>query len=1028
MAIKLTNGVELRTPSAAFMNVATRKLFISFRVRAASGQGASINGAMLFSRVNTSTFQFKIENTTSDAFRVRCQSRPSGGSGNAWVWLPCDLVNHIVLVYDADDPTAQGTYANSVFYPNDATQSGNIGPTANALLMGTGNGGEIEIEDVIVGRGVIPTMAQVHALGGASSPAEAAALLALSGVPDATITRWTLRGTPESAAATGADAGTADANDGNRFSLHAGNNVYYAEDMPYGDVTIFGQPTVMSSGKAIEIPIVLDVEGVNVHATVASVTPDVSGTFKINGGSPITPDHIVGTTGDHDALFCVLPDGTAVGPDDVVTWNAPAGWIRTTFGGTPEVADALVRNRVGQSMFDLPEGTTPLRVGCNFTIPGPAYYAPHQLVKNRAKHMQMNISAAARRDDGTFKGPASGLRVEQTATGTRVDKVGYPLRLGHRLLAWTDHGESTDNADLPCNWTLASSAPRPKVTLLSEFNVDEPQPDGSVRKARLYDVALDVRPVELTAAIDDAATTIPLDSVWTHGLSGEDFHLVLELDGETIVATSSAIDGSNPRLLNCKRGVKGTAKSHSLGAAGSLRATQLGGVISLNLSGTAGKINYSDLMYLGPGDWEPGPGGAIPSPIPNPGPLELSHEFETQAAEGLGVVRFMDTTGTQRYDFAVVEPEQIHDVDEATWNDDKNPGQAVFDSVRQFTPGEGKWCYLRIAFPGTQTYPVTLDAPLSAVAAGTKETISATGSESNPIMVGTRLLNGSERIRVISGSGSTWTVERGAELTTPESRSAGSIDAGWRLPIATGGGSGASFEIVTAEPHSLVTGTKYAGQKSNAPMSLWQGELTDDIDGSTTTLPVAFDSEAWDWLAPGLTVAFGGETAIIASVNESTGEIEVDKRTNGQPRLTGVKVNTRCVGVLCESSDASTRYWQPVLDFAYNLRVTGPNSFALGRSVKEGTTENVVVPGQSLAGITYVNAGVAAETFPYEVTAAAANHAGGWLWFNIPGFATDAHVVEAARRIRNTLNPGRKVVVELANEIWNNKFQPSSSY
>src|SRR5690606_19378053 len=96
---------------------------------------------------------------------------------------------------------------------------------------------------------------------------------------------------------------------------------------------------------------------------------------------------------------------------------------------------------------------------------------------------------------------------------------------------------------------------------------------------------------------------------------------------------------------------------------GTLGDTQWGSVPALVLTGTAGKVNYSDLTILGPDDWELPPEGE-PLPDIRVDNLDLSAEFKRWSANGLGILRFMGSTPVGH---VVVEPEHIHDPTDAMW-------------------------------------------------------------------------------------------------------------------------------------------------------------------------------------------------------------------------------------------------------------------------------------------------------------------------------------------------------------------------
>jgi len=1058
MAIRLRDN-KLETPATSVFNGA-RKFFVSCRLRIASTSDPKSGGSII-SRSSTSTFTIDVQGGWMfDGKRMGYIRMAVPGWTAIEVRYIIGMPNHIVLVYDADDPAVQGCFVNGLFKATTTPTSIPV-PNANAgIRLQAGTTGDYAVEELVIGKGVIPTAAQRRRLGNLTADHDDSGIIAeLLAAPGASVHRWTLRGEEGAPAGGPGDPGvTASGSSSLKFNVLTGTATY-ADNLHPATPVFFGQPTIMSSGRAVDIPLFVETDVGLVPAAAVSRQTDLKPTFRVNGGPPIEAEYVLGSEENYDAMLCLLPPGTVIGPDDVVTWSAPDSWVATTSGASSEIVDAPCRNRVGKTSFDNPEETPPMRVGFNITQPGPTYYTQYQFQANRA--LQMNHGNAGgdlskrRWPDGTLNTPSGGILFASVGT---VDKTGYPTQLGRWYLAWTDHGPKGENGEKPCEFSIGGGGYNPKVVKVAGMDRDEVLPDGAVRKVRVYEFSRHREPVTLTANIDASATTIPISGFGAIGSPSTAFDIVLELDGETITASGRT---TNPnQLTNCVRGVKGTAQAHASGATGFLSVTQWGGTPTMTLTGTAGKVHYSDLLLLCPEDWTQ-PAEGEPTPLLYGDPLDFSAEFQRWTSKGAGVLRAMDSTPVGDL---VLEPEHVRDPNDAMWSLWQDTTKAVITSVRQFTGGAGKWVYLRHPAPNAQTYKVNLLAPLEAVPAGTKQTIEVEGVESAPVMFGTRLLDGGETIRVISGAGTTWLVERGAGLTTPVAHAAGPIDAGWRFPLAQvvapppegggedeeeeggpghgdgeeepppqGAGEAIHFEFVTTEPHSISTARGYSTVNEASRtldvniQSRRTGTLTADITAEDLTLHVNFAEEDWPWIAPGMQFLIGNEVMRVASVNRAAGTVEIEvpedpkkpPRTNAAPRAAGTTITTRSNGLLCESADGRARAWQGVIDYAYQLCVTGPNSFYVNRAPQTWTNCTRVVPGQQLDNLIY-RVNLPSRAYPYELLTKAAEHCGAWLIANVPGYATDDYAIAEARRLLASSKPGKtKFLIELANEIWN---------
>lgn len=1038
MAIYLADGALLRTPNVGMFGGAT-KLFVSFRFRRDPGNPVGAGGTLI-SRQYSDAFSLVLQGNTESDGAASVRGHASGQSGDSAVTVvrvPVDGVQHLALVHDVGDPQSQGIYVNGGLIGSSSKASTPIASTSRGFELKAWQAGGFWLEDLVIGVGVVPTPERIGGLA-AGDPAVIAALQA----EGTDLLWWPLKG---EAGAPAGGPGDPDATSlGSRtlaFSIVDPGTAVYDEPLAYAPLTRFGEPTVMASGRFVEVPVLLRDGGEEelVPAKVLRLAPGLSPTFRINGGPPIGVETLVGAEGSHRALGAegghqalgfLLEGGARVEPGDVVTWSAPMGMVVTMGGGSVAVVDAPCRNRVGRTSHDQPGGPASLRLGVNLTAPGPSYYPSYRLSRNLRAAWAVGrnrLNGDRYREDGTRKDPLNTL-VQEVIALSRTS-AGLPFSHGLWYLRWRDKGAAGVDGDLPCFFSLSGGASL-RVTERSEFARNDARGDGTFDRVRVYEVAPYAVGVELTGSIGPDDVEIPLNRMGALPMSRSDIQVYLELDGETITSTGFA---TNPtRLVGCVRGVRGTAKSHAAGAAGTANHISRGGSLFLKLDGTAGKIHYSDLTLIAPEDWDP-PSPPAPAPVIDVDPLELSKEYLRWASEGLGVLRAMDVTyGNAHSMLDIGEADELRGLDDQDGVSPKVWRHAVLVSAKAAVFDENTFAYFRFPGHNHQTYPVALLAPLGPAASGDRETIQVQSTATEPIMAGSRLLAGSERMRVLSGSDAEWEVIRGVDGTTPAPHAAGTIQAGWRLPLAAFGEKDVNpvvGEITTDGPHGEWTPS--AGGFSPAsdanPLASRDIQLAESIDATALTFAITPASpEDWDYILPGLTIRLGvgsptTETMTLAEADPTAGTITVERRAEygtAKPWPQGEAFRSYSSAVLCESPDGTRRRWQKLVD-GKACFVTGPDKFVF-YAVGKGDETRIVgeqffdpPPSRTTGG---------RWSFPLELIVKAADVAKGWLWLNLPAWSSDDAIVEIARRVRDSLPAGRKVIVEVANEVWNYAF------
>lgn len=343
-----------------------------------------------------------------------------------------------------------------------------------------------------------------------------------------------------------------------------------------------------------------------------------------------------------------------------------------------------------------------------------------------------------------------------------------------RLSYWVPQNVSNDAGGMPIVMG-ATTAIAPVINLTQANNVDStgyPTPTG------LWGLPWD----DL-----DGGTTFGLDA---NGDSGASFTLVGSVD--------LAITGGTRRF-----------RVYDVRRTGSVTNFALW----LRLTKDDRRPHFANLAILAPGDfaWTPGQ-TTIP---PTPAWSDLSVHVTNKAPTSLPFSRNrMAMAGYELGNSSACEREHVVEPSDFHWtNDTKVRVDVAYVQARPWTNAASPYIYDPLA--GTD-FTATLSAPITtAPASGTIETITISDAATAPVIAGLVLTIGSERLRVKSVSGTTVTVMRGVEGTTPALHPLSppailtiSVSARRAMPSL------ASFaisnrqitELVTQSPHGLKTG------------------------------------------------------------------------------------------------------------------------------------------------------------------------------------------------------------------------------
>ena len=225
----------------------------------------------------------------------------------------------------------------------------------------------------------------------------------------------------------------------------------------------------------------------------------------------------------------------------------------------------------------------------------------------------------------------------------------------------------------------------------------------------------------------------------------------------------------------------------------------------------AGTAHYSKLWVVQPGDWDLKDGAAV---LDRSDPLALSRLYIDRIGQGVGSLRWVDSTITGGNPVSAPYPELLPSVTDENWGD-----LAFRQEIRGYTAAGpvdvAATPYLYSPFfrqPEQQFKGVLGTETHTPPAPGTREVWTITDA---PLMAGLEITAGTEVCRIISGSGTSWTVVRGSNGTTPTAHAAGPVSISGRRPIrdvldASGGiKGGLTVQLTLSTPHGRTTGNTF---------------------------------------------------------------------------------------------------------------------------------------------------------------------------------------------------------------------------
>ncbi len=962
-------------------------------------------------------------------------SKAGGAIGEAY---------QITLVYDKDDPNRQFLAVNGVKVATPvhaaALSSCAFIDVGDPVGIGNADGLGVTFQDAVVVDGHAASDEEVKALAGGSAGA-ADFVTSLASVPGVTASYYSLAGEAGTVPQAG-DPGLLPTIGGGpgyglvvaRWGADHAADVAYAEPMVYDWRDEIVRAYVGSSGKTVTVAVASKAGGAPRFPSTSRL--NAAPTIRIDGGAPITlgtaPQAGCFTGGTMDAVYLALPTGTYVSPGQTVSMDVPEGWFPDDFGVAQAQSGVVVANYAGKSVTDQlwPDPKT-MRLGVNHESTQD-YWAALCSVRNLA--MLLGRNARDRWEDGTVKGNQTVLLLT-TGASNKLDLPGIPGRAGRWVFRWDDYDPANPVSITPMSYSKYGWREIPGYA--------NPGDDQGRGKVKVWELDLGRKwPFTLAAAVDATATTIPfLEKADWQLVSGNSCYLTIG-DERILIG---AYDVAAKAFTGCTRGWNGTtAAAHAAAASGIAQYPAKYGEVHVAFgSPNAANMRYSNLAIYPPGFYDI-PETPTPLVVPPPDPMDVAPDLQAYFAKGVGALRYMTDTPLYPWPGDFEYPEQIAAPDQVHYGTPRITERYVIKGVKPIAWEDMPYFYSATSWLTTaETYPATLSAPITtAPAAGTVETVTIASDPAAPILLGQSLFAGDEVMRVVGlpVSGDDHQVERGSVGTTPATHPAGAIAVGYRIPTAD-----PATYVAASSKRALHCYEVVFDEEQSAPISfgrnmngVWSKVVPENRTAQRTfTLAAALDAtsldvfltaadpEDWDVVARGLTLTVEGETLTVLSVDVGAGKVTVKSRPTGAAaHASGTAVTSSSSRILLQSADGAKRAYNALSSFNARLFPIGAKRAIIIVDDSESNSylvQSASPPFDQDVDATSNTAQYPGFERPFAHMAKETNDSPGtWHWLNIPFRACDAAVYEIAKAVRDNLEPGRKVIFELSNELWNN--------
>jgi hypothetical protein len=259
--------------------------------------------------------------------------------------------------------------------------------------------------------------------------------------------------------------------------------------------------------------------------------------------------------------------------------------------------------------------------------------------------------------------------------------------------------------------------------------------------------------------------------------------------------------------------------------------------VQVTIYDPSGTPNYSNLWVVPPGDWDIVNGQVV---LDRSDPWVLSRIYTDRLSDQVGTLRWVDSSACNGNPQSFPYPEMLNSGTDETWGDNAELQiRYGYTAVGPVDTSATPWIYSPFFRQSGQTFAATLTQPITTTpAVGTNEVYTFSDAATAPLMAGLEIQIDSEIMRIIAVSGTSVTVCRGSNGTTPATHAAGTVTVFGRKPITSVVNSDGSatdclvWQLTTQTPHGITSGNAFNMAGWTGPAGSG-GNLTWS-DGTTT--------------------------------------------------------------------------------------------------------------------------------------------------------------------------------------------------
>lgn len=268
--------------------------------------------------------------------------------------------------------------------------------------------------------------------------------------------------------------------------------------------------------------------------------------------------------------------------------------------------------------------------------------------------------------------------------------------------------------------------------------------------------------------------------------------------------------------------------------------------VEVNFNDPSGTPDYSNLWVVPPGDWDIVDGAVV---LDRSDPWALSRIHVDRLGD-VGTVRWVDSSACSGNPVSFPYPELLNSGTDETWGEmSERRIQYGFTAVGPVDPAVTPWIYSAFFRQNGQTFTATLSENITTTPAiGTTEIFTFSDAATAPLMAGLEIRIDSEVMRIIAVSGTSVTLYRGSNGTTPATHAAGTVTVFGRKPVTSVVSSGGAvngnlvWQLTTATPHGITSGQGFNMDGWTGPAGS-DGNLT--WNDGTTANPAGLVRESW---------------------------------------------------------------------------------------------------------------------------------------------------------------------------------------